>query len=203
MGVKSKRKTGSNHSLRGAYYESARDELIERIKLRDYCLIAYIASAGAYFSFIVKDNVKMSGEFHVLLMDVGIVIVLPIISLVFTFIILQHHMMIGKIGKFLRRNYKRPPIHWEMDYASWVDKRYLSARTFSQGLLLLIPLGYTLAFALNAFHRVGQDCDSRALVVAVVAIDSIILVGIVWLHIWAYEVRKDTDRVEETPAKLR
>jgi hypothetical protein len=184
-----------DEAFKVAYYNSARTEMIERIKLRDLCLIAYIASAGAYFQFFIKGDIVLTTAttFPALLMEAGVVLVFPVISVVFTLLTLQHHVMIGKLGEFIRREYQNGAKHWDRDYASWVDKSYLSARTFGQGILLLIPMGYTATFAINALPRSNGELRSTLVVGVVLLIDIGILVWIIWLHIWAYKVRVNTD----------
>lgn len=174
-------------ALRVSYYESAREELIERITLRDQTLVAYIASAGAYFGFVVSPRTS-ENTWH----ELGIVLVLPIISLVFAFVILQHHVMIGKIAAFIRREYAGAA-HWDAEYAAWKDKSYLRARTFSQALLLLIPVGYTAAYAAQALQERSPGGGEIPAIVTTLAIDLSVLFWIVRLHFWAYRSRRETD----------
>jgi hypothetical protein len=118
------------------FYESARDELIQRLALRDQTMIAYIATAGAYFGFIVAPAEGASSAAGQPATQLALMMALPVISLVFTYIITQHHVMIGRIGVYTRSVYPDSDSHWDHHYVNWEDKRYLSARTVSQGLLL-------------------------------------------------------------------
>jgi hypothetical protein len=182
--------------LRVAIYESSRDELIERIRLRDQGLIVYIASAGAYFEFFVKGSgqLKTPRDF---LVESAVVMVLPLISLVFTFVILQHHIMIGRIGRFLQLNYPTPA-HWDSHYASWSTKDYLKARTWAQGLLMVIPLAYAASFALSAIPAAKGVGWLQFLIGGTLALDTAILAFIVSLHRHAIRVRKETDALVVT-----
>jgi hypothetical protein len=173
-------------------YESARDELIQRLSLRDQALIAYIATAGAYFGLVLapaQSKISATG----LAAEASLVLVLPILSLVFTYVILQHHVMIGKIGQFTRTVMPPDVRHWDQYYASWPDKSYLSARTISQALLLVLPVAYAAAFGFRALPLVKGDLGSTALVGFVLIADFVIFAVTMRLQIWAYRLRKETD----------
>lgn len=187
--------------LKVAIYQSARDELIERIRLRDQGLVVYIASAGAYFEFFVKGTSQLKTP-HDFATEAAVVMVLPLISLVFTFVILQHHIMIGRIGRFLRRNYLVHE-HWDAHYASWATKDYLRARTWAQGLIMLIPLAYAAAFAVNVIPVAQGILWLQFLITAVLLLDGGILFTIVKLHRHATHVRNETDTAETPQSEIK
>jgi hypothetical protein len=172
-------------------YESARNELIQRLTLRDQALIAYIATAGAYFGLVVAPATDGNGRD--VAMEAALVLVLPILSLVFTYVILQHHVMIGKIGEFTRTIMPVNVSHWDSFYASWPDKSYLSARTVSQALLLIMPIVYAASFTLKVIPLSIPDLSTLIFVYFVLLADVVMFLLIVRLHIWAYRLRKNTD----------
>lgn len=176
------------------FYESARDEMISRIALRDQSLIAYIATSGAYFGFVVEGRKDAEEAVASIAMESAIVLVLPILSLVFTYVILQHHIMIGKLGEYTRQVFPTGNHHWDHTYATWEDKRYLSARTISQALLLIMPVAYTAIFAVRAFPIIETLTDKIA-VYSVLMFDVVVFAMIVRLQVWAYALRKKTDYV--------
>jgi hypothetical protein len=176
-----------------AFYESARDELIQRLALRDQSIIAYIATAGAYFAFVLgPDSIKSSAQ--TVSSEAAMVMVLPILSLVFTYITQQHHVMIGTLSQFSRSICSEEPWHWDAYYVLSADKGYLSARTISQGLLLILPVAYTAVFTLRALNLV-QSTGAALVVAAVLVFDVIILILIVRVHLWAYRARLVTDKL--------
>lgn len=175
------------------YYKSARNEMISRIALRDQSLIAYIASAGAYFGFFVQGRQISQGQNLDILTNSLIVMVLPILSLVFTYVISQHHYMIGKLGEFTRALFPQGQQHWDHAYSSWKDKRYLSARTASQSLLLVLPVAFvTMYFAqtILAPHTMLEQYVSTSALV----INAVILFLIVRVQFWSHSNRDITDR---------
>lgn len=181
-------------SLQGHFlaYESARNELIQRLSLRDQALIAYIASAGAYFGLVIAPAQSVSAS-RSLAFEAALVLVLPILSLVFTYVILQHHVMIGKIGQFTRSVMPDDVMHWDKHYATWSDKSYLSARTISQALLLVLPVGYTAVFGFQTFPKAMENWKSEALVGLVLLTDFVVFAITMRLQFWAYKLRKETD----------
>jgi hypothetical protein len=191
--TKSPAKLSASAEEANLFYQSARSELIQRLALRDQSLIAYIASAGAYFGFVVQGSYKNTNAGSDVLSEAAIVVVLPIISLVFTYVILQHHVMIGKLGEYTRLLFPSGYNHWDHTYASWEDKRYLSARTISQALLLILPLGYTAIFAMSTLPRVLRDPPVLLVVGTVLLFDVAVFFMIVRLQVWAYELRRQTD----------
>lgn len=173
-------------------YESARAEVIQRIGLRDQALISFIITSGAYFGFIAQDRTTLPITPDNIAIESAIVIVLPVLSLVFTYVILQHHVMIGMLGEFLRRLLPASFNHWEKFYFDWPDRRYLSARTVSQSLLLAIPVLYTFAFVYRAIPAALADQTAAAISIAVLAFNSLVLIAMIRVHFWAVSVRRRT-----------
>lgn len=178
-----------------AIYQSARDELIQRVALRDQSMFAYLVAAGSYFGFVVDGKLQISENDRSVIAQIGIVLVLPILSLVFTYITLQHHVMIGKISEFLRELIGKNPNHWDRFYAEWPDKSYLSARTISQGLLFFVPVIYSAVYFLNIGYLIYDDKLLLVIISLAILFDIYVLVMISRLQIWAIKVRRGTDYI--------
>lgn len=176
-------------------YQSARDELIQRVVLRDQSMFAYLVAAGSYFGFVVDGKLKASESGESVIVQVAIVLVLPILSLVFTYITLQHHVMIGKISEFLRTLIGQNSNHWDRFYAEWPDKSYLSARTVSQGLLFIVPVVYSAIYFLSTAVIIQSDTLQLTIVAAAILFDAYVLFKIVQLQAWAIKVRRGTDYI--------
>jgi len=178
------------------FYKAARDEIVQRVTLRDQTLVAYIAAAGAYFGFILSDQMAKPLSPDNFISEMLVILVLPILSLVFTYVILQHHIMIGKMGDFTRSLFPEKPNHWDQYYVTWEDRRYLSARTLSQALLLILPVAYTLSFLPRVIPLVRSNRTFLVMAVVLFLFIFLIFILIVRLHIWAYQIRKRTDQVD-------
>jgi phosphatidylglycerophosphate synthase len=178
------------------FYSAARAEVTQRIALRDQTLIAYIVAAGAYLGLVAPEQASATLTSQNILGEIGLAAVPPIISLVFTYVILQHHVMIGTLGEYLRSLFPEGYNIWENFYVSSRDKRYLLARTFSQALLLTVPIIYTGAFIYRAIPVVyGNKVPTLALR-GIFAFDILVIFLIVRQHLWAYGERCRTDRVK-------
>jgi phosphatidylglycerophosphate synthase len=183
------------NDLRIQFYSSARAEVTQRIALRDQTLIAYVVAAGGYLGLTAPAQSTTTLTPQNILTEIALVAVPPIISLVFTFVILQHHVMIGIIGDYLRSLFPADNKIWEQFYIRAKDKGYLFARTASQALLLAIPVIYVFIFMARALPVVWGNEYLTRVVLAKLILDLIVLVVIIWQHIWAYVVRCRTDRV--------
>ena len=186
------------------FYSAARAEVTQRIALRDQTLIAYIVAAGAYLSLVAPEQASATLTSENILREIGLAAIPSIISLVFTYVILQHHVMIGTLGEYLRSLFPQDYNIWENFYVLSRDKRYLLARTFSQALLLTVPIIYTGTFM---FRAIPVACGNKGPTVALVSIftfDVFVIGLIVRQHFWAYRERCRTDRVNaQSPNGLR
>lgn len=185
--------TATSNSERQMFFQSARAEIVQRLALRDQSLIAYIVAAGAYLGFVVQPQLKPASDPKEIVIGMAILIVLPILSLLFTYVILQHHIIIGRLGEYIRSLYPDNPDCWECFYPVWKDRTYLTARTISQALLLIMPTGYTTIFVLEDFELITSKLMYAAIVSAMGLIDTSVVVVIIFLHINAYRKRLQTD----------
>lgn len=177
------------------FYEAARAEVVQRLALRDQSLIAYIVAAGAYIGFIIQPRMtpQPNADVNEVMTGLGLLLVLPFLSLLFTYVVLQHHIMIGRLGDYARRLYPPGYDHWDHFYVTWEDRFYLTARTVSQALLLTMPMGYTAAFMLRAFTTIRSSTPLLTFAAIVVMIDLSVMALIIYLHIRAYFIRRETD----------
>lgn len=178
------------------FYSAARAEVRQRIALRDQTLIAYIVAAGTYLGLVAPAQVSATLTSQNILKEIGLAAIPPVISLVFTYIILQHHVMIGILGEYLRGLFPEGHYIWENFYVSSRDKRYLRARTISQALLLAVPVIYTFAFMYGAIPVAHGSVRPSLAVIGLLIFDIVVMVVIVWQHVWAYGERCRTDRVK-------
>jgi hypothetical protein len=175
------------------FYQAARAEVVQRLSLRDQSLVAYVVAAGAYLGFIVQPQLKPTAQTDEIIAGSAIVIVLPILSLLFTYVILQHHIVIGRLGEYARQLYPTSFNSWDNFYASWKDRSYLTARTMSQALLLIMPIGYTGVFILRDFHTIVSSSLLILTVSCVISLDVFVVALIIRLHVRAYLIRRRTD----------
>lgn len=175
------------------FYQAARSEVVQRLRLRDQALFAYIVTAGVYIGFLVQPNLTEVKTTDEILLGCAAAFVLPILSLVFTYVILQHHSMIGKLGDYVRSLYPDDFNHWDNFYLNWTDRGYLTARTASQAFLLVLPICYT-----GVFFILNNDfiLSTRWLVWAAgftIFWDTLVVLTIIRLHVVAYKDRRKSD----------
>lgn len=173
---------------------------MQRLALRDQAIVAYIATAGAYYGFVLDGAAPRPSQTVSLGAQAALIIVLPVLSLVFTYIILQHHAMIGKLGEFTRSIVESDHVHWDGFYAEWSDKSYLSARTSAQALLLILPVAYTAVFAARALAT-ASTLSTWAIVASVLIFDLVVFAMILRVHLWAYSLRRSTDYIAKRPPR--
>ena len=124
------------------FYESARLELIERIKLRDRDLVVYLSIVGT-----ISSAASVWDRYEALM-------VIPFLSLGFSIIISQHNVLIGYLGDFCVREIgpflenlecgKCIP-QWDRSAALHdYSKHAIGLRTWGHFLLLIIPGIYAL-----------------------------------------------------------
>ena len=150
-----------------AYYNSARTELIERIKLRDQIFVFYLAGVVAIF------GLALGASNHS-----DILLCVPFIGLGASIIISQHFAVIGalaaycvlEVGPFLRSGSSAEDApQWDASEAlrAYHDAA-IAMRTWGHVLLILLPsacaLGFTWRhgifspFPLGTLWWVGMGC---------------------------------------------
>ncbi len=162
-------------------------------------MIAYIVAAGTYLGLVAPGQTSTTLTSQNIASELALAAVPPIISLVFTYVILQHHVMIGILGDYLRSLFPEDCNIWENFYIQTRDKGYLKVRTISQALLLAIPVIYTFTFMKRAVPVAYGNKSLTFAVIMMLIFDTSVLGVIIWQHIWAYGVRSRTDRLKTKP----
>ncbi len=85
-----------------AFFVNAREELVERIKLRDQALLFYVSGIGAYFAFMVVRHFEPNSD---RVLNLLLCYPVPFFCLVCTLVVLQHHRIIGDLAAYTRDLY--------------------------------------------------------------------------------------------------
>lgn len=160
----------------GELYASTQAELNTRIQARDNALIFYIVSLGALLGFL--GNLHFSNtqcQPHETMFQVIVLLPLPFLSLIFTFIILQHHIAIGALSRFLREEWPmnfepgERPVQWHTSTSfAEMNTTFQLYRTLAQGIILSVPIMYEVFLYWTrpqCFARLG-DTENNVLFVS-------------------------------------
>jgi hypothetical protein len=145
-----------HNDLTMKFFESARLELVERVRLRDQTLIVYVGAVSAYFAFAAKEHFGAAGETGLAVrwdaLDLLLTLPLPVVCLVSTLILLNHHELIAKLGAYIEGlTFKsegggpaesQPWNVWRKRYSDghkWRDSRF-----WAQLFVLFLPLSYAV-----------------------------------------------------------
>src|SRR5262245_43565578 len=90
------------------YYESARQELIQRIQLRDNVVLAFLVAIATIFGISLGTSTRSE-----------ILLIVPYLALGATVLVVQHHAVIGAIGDFLCRELEPFFIKMGHDAPQW------------------------------------------------------------------------------------
>lgn len=120
------------------FYDSARSELVERIGHRDNALILYLGAAGAIFGVAYgKDG-----------QPIIVLLLVPFLALGASFIVSQHHAVIGTLGRYLgceleiglRKIDEALPPQWDTSESQREYSKYaMEHRLWGHLLLLFTP----------------------------------------------------------------
>jgi hypothetical protein len=165
----------------------------------------YVGITGAYFSFLLQQITEQlidQNLAHVVIL----LFPLPFVSLCFTYIVLQHHVVIGRLTQYIRLELSEDIKKAGLPHVSWDTSRSLQShstifhryRLVAQGAVLALPLLYHFYFFANfwkmIFPRGGFGRD-LAIVEMFVAI--IMLGFVIYLHIAAYGQRRESSTLEK------
>lgn len=121
-----------------ASYQSAREEIIQRIKLRDNALKIYLTIIISIFGLVLSCEVNPK-----------ILFTIPFLGLSFSFIVFQHHLVIRYLSYFLKEEFKSPLKHWDnSDIFEKFGKNIIFYRLLSQGVILVLPQILSLIYYL-------------------------------------------------------
>ena len=187
-----------NVQLQTIFYNSARSELIERIKLRDAALLAYITVVGTFLGFILYKNWTIVDDSSFLVQ-----LALPILCLIFTLVILQHHQIIGKLAHYTQWEvgFSSQETHWDASASLHGNRKHLNSRTIAQMLVLVFPLlEYAIFMWSNRplFRQAriifGASLDMRVIAyIILILLDFGVAGYIIYLHLTSLKGRLDTD----------
>jgi hypothetical protein len=140
--------TSAELETAGKFYESARQELISRLQLRDNALFVFLGTTGTIFGIAVGATAKLE-----------ILLIIPFLSLSLGFVVLQHHEVIGALGYFCERElgtfFQQNGVHKGLQWDGSTTlvrfhSRLVGARSPAHAAILLSP-GYW-AIAVNWKH---------------------------------------------------
>lgn len=135
--------------LASAYYTKARDELIERIRLRDGALAIYITAASAAAAVFVAGIGRDAAHNSELWLRFGsyLLLLIPIFARATALVISQHHVLIGAIEAYLVTAFGPAVREMTVALPQWDEsdevldlKPYsIGTRSSGHGLLLILP----------------------------------------------------------------
>ena len=175
------------NEISAKFFDSARQEILERVRLRDQALFFYITATGAYFVFALKE-VYQSHEHG--LLQLAMTLPLPFLCLVSTLIVLNHHRLIGDLGAYIRDEVHFDPVEgaavlpWNQS-RTFLDttRSAIDLRFWAQMLVLVLPLGYGIVLASGFLAPAASDAGLFALVIVNLFLDVATGVLIVAMHI--------------------
>ena len=183
------------------FYESARAEIIQRILVRDQVLMFYIASIGAYLAFVYNQassiNINLCGDLTGVVRHLSLLLPVPFVCFVFTNIVLQHHLVINNLGRYLgiewRKNLKPGvfSMHWDESLALDASRRQVHTyRSLGQAAILIVPSAYDIlelyrVYDICGIHQKWLYCAFMTSAIIVAAL--MIYIGL--LHWLAHRAR--------------
>jgi hypothetical protein len=121
-----------------AFHDSARQEIIMRIRLRDNVLLFYLAVVGAIFGVALGTTVKLE-----------VLLTIPFIAVGSAIMVAQHHEVIGALGYFISHELyhhlcsltpSESTPQWDRSEAFRDHiKRAILYRVWGQSIMLSIP----------------------------------------------------------------
>jgi len=175
------------------FYDSARQEAISRIALRDSAQLFYVASMGAYLSFVISHHFNSALQHEILPLALSLIAPLPLVSLIFTLIILHHHYFINRIGRFLSDELQFPApyhriVHWDTSRALTTQRTIdFGFRLIAQAALLCTPFLYDILFSYEYWNTIF---DSGAvwifIFMVIIPISACLYAYIIYLHVYIH-----------------
>jgi glycerophosphoryl diester phosphodiesterase len=131
-------RNSDKHNIANCYYEAARQEILERLRLRDQFLLTYVMASATLFGLVIGQRIE----------DLRLLLVVPYVALGFSVLVSQHHAVIGSL-LFFCGNELAPSLiadmsasvpKWESSRTYRIDfARALMRRLWAHFLLLLLP----------------------------------------------------------------
>ncbi|WP_221076762.1 hypothetical protein [Agarivorans aestuarii] len=172
-----------NIKLAEAYYECARNEIIQRIRLRDYILLVFLGAVSAIFSSVFRSSA-----------EIEIVLVIPYLTLGAGVLVCQHNSKIGSLAeycsveleKFFHTNLEGSlPPQWDNSKSLKEYSKYsITLRSWGHFIILLAPCAPALMLTVE--HATGS------FPLCVVWWGCLVCCGFVaWLKRHSFHVRND------------
>jgi hypothetical protein len=133
-------------------YESSRQEILERIRLRDNALLGYLGAAGVVFGVAVGNSSK-----------VPILLLMPYLALAAALVVGQHDWTIGAICGFLTEELRPFLENIGEGSPTWESCAFLreysytaiGLRTLSHMILIALPAALSLAWLWPTVNLAG------------------------------------------------
>lgn len=119
-----------------ASYEASRNEVLERIRLRDNTLLAFLGACGVLFGVATADTHRLP-----------LLVMVPFLGLAAAFIVTQHDRTIGalcafitqELAPFLQRESEAAPFWESSGYLQRYSSTAMVLRSLSHTILITIP----------------------------------------------------------------
>jgi hypothetical protein len=148
-----------------AFYTALRAELTQRLVLRDQLLVAYVVAAGSYSAYLITFIYGPNAEPKPSLLLIGMGLGLPLICVVFSRLIIQHHVVIHQIAKYLAEELYpnvEPP---EFSASLSIALSPLKSRFWPQFLISVLPAALSIYITVNSLQA-----DMKAWAFGIVAL---------------------------------
>jgi len=125
-------------------YESSRNEILERIRLRDNALLAFLGATGVVFGVATGTSPRPQ-----------LLLILPYLSLAAAFIVTQHDRTIGRIcaflteelDPFLREHAEAAPTWEACSFLQSYSSAAMILRSTSHSILIILPAAVALVWS--------------------------------------------------------
>ncbi len=190
--------------LRQKFYETASIEVLERGRLRDNALFIYVASIGAYLSFLFTQHFAAAKQIDISY-QTALLVPTPLICLIFTLVILQHELVISAINRYINfelESHKVDPddpsskqvVHWYLSKSlNEQAVAFNRLRFFAQAFGLILPMLYAYFFLYTSWPTVYSHFPARA--IAIVIWETAFIAWILYFHVRVWRVRNETSRM--------
>lgn len=141
-----------------AAYQAARQEVIERIRLRDNALVMFLGATSVVFGLAVDDKARSS----------LLLLLIPYLALAASFILAQHDRTIGALCAFITDDLRKFLRGLRADAPMWESSQFLREytdlsilmRTLSNLILIILPAVLSLAWAWSTIRSEGKLIQS-------------------------------------------
>jgi hypothetical protein len=170
-----------------AFYNAARSEIVQRLSMRDTTVLAWITTVGVLLGWAIKDA---SGND----MKDWLMVLIPVMSLAFTFSIYRHTMIIDSLGRYIGRELHRflgqevapslVPYHW--DNSNILNRRGKTYLLIERNTYLVLMAGPPLGCVLYLWSQEVRFHDLRFWIASastlVVAVAFVVEIGRAMLY---------------------